>query len=158
VSKKPVPDFYTYSVLKIQSAWKSFIAQKQYTLIKKLVRTNHNYFTVEEIRYSLSCSKKAISRHKVEKFSYPSGAVYKGEWLGGFRDGNGVMDWPDGASYQGAWSYGYPYGYGTFSHVDGDTYSGEWKNPYSGARLEYSGTLKSLEEISEKTKDGYGTL
>ena len=95
---------------------------------------------------------------KIEKFTYPSGSTYKGEWLGGFRDGSGTMEWPNGAKYQGSWSYGYPNGFGKFTHIDESSFSGEWKNPYAAARLQYSGSPKSLEEISKNIEDGYGII
>lgn len=162
IKKAPAPTNYPNladSVIKIQSAWKAFMCQKQYTLIKKLLRTNHNYFSQDDAKYNLSSSSsKATKRVKIDKFAYPSGAVYKGEWLGGFRDGYGIMEWPDGANYQGSWSYGYPFGFGKFTHTDGDVFSGEWKNPYASSRLQYSGSPKSLEEISKKIQDGYGTF
>ena len=101
-------------------------------------------------------SPVATKRTKSDKFSYASGASYTGEWLGGFRDGYGTMKWPDGAYYQGSWSYGYPFGFGKFTHIDGEVYSGEWKSPYASSRLQYSGSPKSLEEISKKIADGYG--
>ena len=89
------------------------------------MRINHNYFPSDDLKYSLTSSKQASKRKKIEKFAYPSGSVYKGEWLGGFRDGFGSMEWPDGSSYTGNWSYGYPYGLGKFVHIDEDVYNGQ---------------------------------
>ena len=68
------------------------------------------------------------------------------------------MEWPNGAKYQGSWSYGYPNGFGKFTHIDESSFSGEWKNPYAAARLQYSGSPKSLEEISKNIEDGYGII
>lgn len=36
-----------------------------------------------------------------KKHTYKSGAVYNGEWKGGFRDGQGIQKWIDGAMYEG---------------------------------------------------------
>lgn len=147
----------TKSVLKIQAAWRTFNCQKQFYLIKKLVRPNQNYFSQQDIKHSITASTKALKRTKIEKFSYPSGAVYKGEWLGGFRDGSGKMEWPDGAQYEGSWSFGYPFGQGKFTHIDGDCYIGQWKSPYSGARTFKSSTPQSLSD-KKSIQDGYSNL
>ena len=42
---------------------------------------------------------------EIEKrtFTYKSGAVYDGEFIGGMRHGKGKMSWPDGAYYEGDW-------------------------------------------------------
>jgi len=42
-------------------------------------------------------------REKRSPYRYKSGAIYEGEWIGGFRDGFGQMTWPDGATYIGNW-------------------------------------------------------
>ncbi|OMJ72140.1 hypothetical protein SteCoe_29477 [Stentor coeruleus] len=144
----------TRSVLKIQALWRGFTCQKQYSLIKKLTRPNQNYFSQQDIKHSLTFNTMASKRTKIEKFSYPSGAVYKGDWLGGFRDGDGKMEWTDGAQYEGSWSFGYPFGYGKFTHVDGDSYAGEWKSPYSGARNFISGSPHAHVD-KKKITDGY---
>lgn len=39
-------------------------------------------------------------------YKYKNGAIYDGEWSGGFRHGRGVMTWPDGAVYSGEWRDG----------------------------------------------------
>lgn len=58
------------------------------------------------------------------QFTYKSGAIYNGEWLGGFRHGKGKMKWLDGTIYEGEWSYGQAYGQGKFIHINNDTYEG----------------------------------
>lgn len=130
------------------------MSQKQYSLIKKLIKHNHNYFLPADIKYSLGPGKGASKKTKIEKFSYPSGAFYSGEWLGGFRHGIGTMTWPDGAQYQGSWSYGYPYGFGKFTHTDGDTYSGKWISPYSGSNSNYYKSSHPI-DIKSQYQDGY---
>ena len=61
-------------------------------------------------------------RESRRPFTYSSGAVYKGQWIGGFRDGFGVIQYPNGAKYTGEWYLGIPWGHGKFYHVDGDLY------------------------------------
>mmetsp|Transcript_40053 Transcript_40053/g.29552 ORF Transcript_40053/g.29552 Transcript_40053/m.29552 type:complete len:134 (+) Transcript_40053:91-492(+) len=56
-----------------------------------------------------------------------SGAVYSGDWKGGFRDGTGTMKWADGAVYTGHWKDNHACGKGKFEHVSGDVYEGSWK-------------------------------
>lgn len=58
------------------------------------------YFTDEEARETLHGyynPKKLLTK----MYKYKSGAVYSGEWLGGFRHGQGTMKWPDGGVYEG---------------------------------------------------------
>ena len=71
------------------------------------------------------------------------GGVYSGEWLGGFRDGRGLMVWKDGSKYEGNFSFGRPWLSGKFTYYDGDVYEGEWRRYYSdpeeifGSRTEF---------------------
>ena len=41
---------------------------------------------------------------KTRTHQYSTGAIYKGKWLGGMRNGKGEMKWADNASYDGNWS------------------------------------------------------
>ncbi len=59
-------------------------------------------------------------------YRYKTGAVYTGQWKGGFRSGYGEIKWPDGATYKGGWKDNRAHGRGKFVHVDGDVYEGEW--------------------------------
>lgn len=47
---------------------------------------------------------------------YKSGAIYSGEWLGGFRHGEGLINYSDGSAYKGEWNIGKPHGLGTFTY------------------------------------------
>lgn len=47
-----------------------------------------------------------MKREKKPLFKYKSGSTYEGEWVGGFRDGYGIMTWGDGAQYIGEWVLG----------------------------------------------------
>ena len=46
----------------------------------------------------------------VKTHNYKSGSIYNGEWLGGFRHGNGTIKYPDGSHYKGEWNIGKPHG------------------------------------------------
>ena len=60
--------------------------------------------------------------------TYPSGAVYIGQWKGGMRFGIGLMTWKDKSRYEGEWEYNQISGEGTFKHKSGDSYTGTWSN------------------------------
>jgi hypothetical protein len=150
-----IPDNVSNSVVKIQAFWKSFQCQKQFSLIKRLLKQNHNYFTPDDLKSRLTVSTLANKKKRGEKFVFSSGGIYKGEWLGGFRHGSGSMQWPDGAHYQGSWSFGYPFGFGKFVHVDGDCYSGEWKSPYAGVQNDRSFVSNSSIVDLKSVNDGY---
>ncbi|CAE7385547.1 RSP1, partial [Symbiodinium pilosum] len=59
-----------------------------------------------------------------EPFKFRSGAVYKGQWKNGMREGIGKQTWPDGASFVGQWVANKAQGNGQFLHSDGDIYIG----------------------------------
>ena len=63
-------------------------------------------------------------RDRRAAYTFRSGAVYEGEWLGNFRYGFGCMIWPDGAKYIGNWSFNKANGKGQFIHAEGDVYDG----------------------------------
>ena len=83
------------------------------------------YFSFEELEET--AGGKAYDPNlelKICTYSYKSGAVYKGQMRGGYRDGKGVMTWPDKAKYDGQWKAGNAQGNGTFYHYDGGVYTG----------------------------------
>jgi hypothetical protein len=85
------------------------------------------YFTFAEFKETVSGSSSNFIREPRQTrpaYTYKTGAVYEGEWKGGFRDGKGVQTWPDGAIYEGEWKDNKAMGKGKFTHVDGDTYEG----------------------------------
>lgn len=65
-------------------------------------------------------------------YTFTSGAVYEGEWIGNLRDGNGVQTWPDGAKYEGEWKNNKAHGKGKFYHVDGDIFDGKSEKDLDG--------------------------
>jgi len=42
-----------------------------------------------------------MDKEKRPAFTFKSGAVYEGDWIGDRREGAGVQKWPDGARYEG---------------------------------------------------------
>ena len=57
---------------------------------------------------------------------YTSGAIYTGEWLGGFRHGEGKIYFADGSYYEGDWNLGKAHGKGILKSQTGDLYEGNW--------------------------------
>ena len=89
------------------------------------------YFTQDEARETVNGGRKwdpNAAREQRDAYRFKSGAVYSGEWKGGFRDGFGEQVWTDGAKYIGEWRDNRAHGKGKFIHVDGDIYEGFWAN------------------------------
>ena len=145
-------------IIKLQSAWRSYTCQKQFSLVRRLICQNHIYFSQEELRCTLSRSPINLSspaKLKSQEFKYPSGGLYKGEWLGGFRHGSGTMTWPDQASYSGSFSFGYASGFGVFCLPSkSETYRGQFTSPYIGCSNPPS-TPRSALSLKSSCKDGY---
>lgn len=60
-----------------------------------------------------------------QKYQYErSGNVYEGQWLGGFRHGDGKIVFSDGAKYEGHWYLGRVHGDGKFVAEKGEIYEG----------------------------------
>ena len=84
------------------------MARRNTSLILKTRRADSRYFTIEESKETVSGTSKYDPNAKREKrtiYTYKTGATYDGEWIGGFRDGEGVQKWPDGAVYEGSWNH-----------------------------------------------------
>lgn len=64
------------------------------------------YFTEDEAKETLTGKYKPNAKTVYKTHQYKNGAVYTGEWKGGFRHGKGTMKWPDGAQYEGSWKDG----------------------------------------------------
>lgn len=115
-------------IIKIQALWRGNIARNKFMHLKLQNRGTSRYFTTEEANETIKAGRKYdpdMDRTK-KKHTYKSGAVYNGEWKGGFRDGYGVQVWPDKAKYEGSWRDNRAHGKGKFTHVDGDVYDGDW--------------------------------
>jgi hypothetical protein len=58
---------------------------------------------------------------------YHTGGFYWGEWLRGFRHGQGIMRFPDGSIYEGAWYNDKRHGIGKLLWPDTiQNYDGKW--------------------------------
>ena len=57
---------------------------------------------------------------------YPSGDIYKGEWVDGRPEGKGVKIWNDGRKYDGEFFAGKPIGKGKRVAADGKETAGYW--------------------------------
>lgn len=116
-------------IVMMQALWRGYIIRKAVIHLLKQTVPNHNYFTIQDAKETLSkVSGPPLFRGIKTAYRYKSGGVYTGEWLGGFRDGFGEMVWADGARYSGNWSYGKPFGLGEFRHIDGEIYNGYWSH------------------------------
>jgi hypothetical protein len=115
-------------IIMLQALWRGNMARSKFKHMKLANRGTSRYFTQEEASETIKKGKKYdpdMERNK-KKHTYKSGAVYDGEWKGGFRDGYGVQKWPDKAKYEGSWRDNRAHGKGKFTHVDGDVYDGDW--------------------------------
>jgi hypothetical protein len=72
-------------------------------ILKKTSRIKKKYFLDEEFFETVSKTNKYNKKAKITKkdHAYKSSSKYSGEWMGGFRHGQGVMIWTDGAKYEG---------------------------------------------------------
>ena len=61
-------------------------------------------------------------------FYYPSGEIYRGEWMNNQRSGKGRLDTASGENeyYDGEWANDKKNGFGTFYYGNGNTYEGLW--------------------------------
>ncbi|CDW79131.1 UNKNOWN [Stylonychia lemnae] len=129
------------------------------------------YFTRQELRETIKPSKLHSLQYILEEkgtinkknqtkppYKYKNGAIYVGQWKGGFRDGKGRMDWPDGASYDGEWVLGYAQGLGIFSDELGNTYVGQFIMSMAHGRGEYTNTEGSVYDGQWRfdKQEGYG--
>jgi hypothetical protein len=144
------------AALKIQSVWKAVRSKVVFKQVKRHVKPPYRYFSTEEVKETLSGTNAlATFREKRQPFRYRSGAVYVGQWLGGFRDGWGVMIWANEAKYEGFWSYSRPYGEGRFTLQDGRFFEGQWRKTYSLGR---ESLCKTGEGWESYVKDGFEWL
>ena len=75
----------------MQSIWRGYAARLKVGNILVTKRADSRYFTYEERQETLSKNSKhnPKSKREIRGFTYKSGAIYQGEWRGGFRDGQG---------------------------------------------------------------------
>lgn len=90
-------------IIKLQALFRGNVARQKFMQLKMSNKGTSRYFTQEENLETVKEGKvydPDQSRVK-KKYTYKSGAVYNGEWKGGFRDGYGTQKWVDGAQYEG---------------------------------------------------------
>ena len=57
-----------------------------------------------------------------------SGAIYKGDFINGLREGKGVQTFADGERYEGSWANDLPNGKGVYFWAKGARYEGDFVN------------------------------
>ena len=92
-------------IIKIQAAWRGYTVRQQVAVIRQTKRADSRYFTIEEQKETVRNVKFNPNARKERRpiYTFKSGATYIGEWVGGFRHGQGKQVWIDGASYEGQW-------------------------------------------------------
>lgn len=113
-------------IIKIQNQFRSAVARRKADALRKDI-TQSQYFCIQDFKETL----KPVNFDQdqdllVIKYTYKSGAVYYGDWLGGFRHGDGKITFKDGSTYDGEWNIGKAHGKGVFKQVHGDEYEGSW--------------------------------
>ena len=75
-------------LIQIQALWRGFKIRKVFKFYKSHNR-NNKYFTYEEYKETINSNRKGYFRNQREfrKHTYRTGAIYEGDWKGGFRDG-----------------------------------------------------------------------
>jgi hypothetical protein len=137
---------------KLKALWLGYSTRKLYYHLVRQTRPNHQYFGKAEIFETLNGMFTGTRRYAT--YSFQSGAVYVGEWLGGFRHGYGAMIWPDSAKYEGNWSFGRPAGYGKFVHIDMQVYHGAWINFWIFPKDLFS-SAGNFEKLKDSASDGF---
>jgi len=127
-------------IIKLQAFWRGHTARRLIGLLRAKQLGSSKYFTQEEARETISNRRfydPDQPREQRQPYQFKTGAVYTGQWKGGFRDGFGEQTWPDGAKYAGEWRENRAHGKGRFIHVDGDIYDGYWANDKANGRGVY---------------------
>ena len=73
------------------------------------MKTKKKYFIEDEYLETISDQKVFDPNAELVTKEYVyrcNGAVYHGQWKGGFRHGDGIIKWKDGAQYNGQWVMG----------------------------------------------------
>ena len=115
--------------------WRGYKARQAFTLLRSEF-TLSPYFTPQLVYETIRLSNASILRTH-GKHIYTSGAIYEGEWRGGFRDGQGEMKWTDGSQFIGRWSWGWPVGIGRFAGPEGEVFEGKWGSPFDVGRTSW---------------------
>ena len=87
-----------------------------------------------------------------------NGSKYAGEWLGGFRHGNGTQSFMDGTCYTGEWFLGRAHGKGKFHNTKtGLVYDGQFNDDivHGYGKLEREGTIY-IGDFNFDRRHGFG--
>ncbi|MCB9309437.1 MAG: caspase family protein [Lewinellaceae bacterium] len=85
--------------------------------------------------------------------TYGDGSVYKGYFINGQGEGEGMCTYANGDMYKGGWKNHAPHGTGTMFFQNGNIYSAIWDNGVPKQRLvEKTQTQQSSKPISEAPK------
>jgi hypothetical protein len=79
------------------------------------------------------------------EYRWPDGAVYRGEFVAGHRQGEGTYTFSDGSTYTGEWHSGRYHGVGQCIWKDGRVYKGEWRDGKAhgyGVEKRVDGTIR----------------
>lgn len=116
-------------ITRLQAWARGNLARKQVEFLKSKQIGSARYFVFAEFKETPPDASTNGQRAEKPPYTYTcTGAVYKGKWKNGLRDGVGCQAWPDGATYDGEWKDNKACGHGKFTHVEGDTYEGQWAN------------------------------
>ena len=97
--------------------------------------------------------------HGRAKCTWPSGAVYEGDYKDGRRHGKGTNTYDDGAVYVGEFKDGKKNGKGTYTFADGSVYVGEYKDDKRNGKgtNTYDDGAVYVGEFKDGKKNGKGT-
>ena len=78
-------------IIKLQAFWRGHRARRVLSLLRAKQLGSSKYFTQEEARETIS--KRLYDpdqpREQRQPYQFKTGAIYTGQWKGGFRDGFG---------------------------------------------------------------------
>ena len=122
---------------KIQEQIKNSFEKKEQNRIKQININSNSSFQKEKSISSFKIYEKnelvaetlgVFTRKQLPPINLEDGAIFKGEWKNGLRDGKGIQNWKDNSKYEGEWKEDKANGFGKLTHADGDIYEGEWVN------------------------------
>ena len=78
-------------IIKIQARYRGYNARKYIGMLKSQQIGSSKYFTYEESKETVTKNiyDPSAKREKRAPYVFKTGAIYVGEWKGGFRDGFG---------------------------------------------------------------------
>ena len=92
------------------------------------------------------------------KILYEDGGTYEGEFFEGLEEGNGHIKWANGDEYHGEWKDGNRDGKGEYIYLDGNKYNGNWVNNFENGFgvFEWSDGEKYVGEWEDGVRTGFG--